>query len=188
MATHGVLGCHDNEAGDVMSEDGAVGGVSPTGSLGHRRHSDDLGNHHNHGLTQVHLTVWAGAPPPRRQSVATVQTDDPRPTRSQQQRRRSEFTAHQKRRRSRADGFNMEGGYGREKTGGGGTGGRRGTRGSVAGSGQVGCEEEQDPEEATRSRAVLVCAAVAAIILITAVTLIAVTLKMSPTIDEMGEC
>lgn len=173
-----------------MSEDGAVGGVSPSGSLGHRRHSDDLGNHHNHGLTQVQLAVWAGGPPPRRQSVATVQTEDPRgPTRSQQQqRRRSELTAQQKRRRSRADGFNMEGGYGREKSGGGGTGGRRGTRGSVAGSYQVGCDEEQDPEEATRSRAVLVCAAVAAIILITAVTLIAVTLKMSPTIDEMGKC
>lgn len=184
---------------------------SPTSSQrrGSRRYSiDDIGCHYS-SLTHMQLLTpldgpqgWgvAGASLPRRQSVASVQTEEryrsPRPA----HRRRSELNAHDKRRKSRGevdalmDPAAMNGV-------------RRGTRCSQVlspfdlesarlsvssnrtrkSSRRSSQPEEIDPEERRRNRVVLVCASVAVAIFLIAILLVAVTLKMSPAIDEIGE-
>ena len=145
---------------------------------------------------------------PRRQSVAaTVQTEERyRSPRQLPHRRRSEFTAHEKRRRSRVELDHLKDAYGyrdAEAL----NGGRRGTRASQMlnpydlDSARLSVSSgrhrktsrhstpprEEDPEELRRNRVVLVCASVAVAIFLIAILLVAITLRLTPTIDEMGE-
>ncbi|KAK8726848.1 hypothetical protein OTU49_010092, partial [Cherax quadricarinatus] len=112
-------------------------------------------------------------------------------------RRRSELPPHEKRRRSRTDGDLLGDPSAMN-------GIRRGTRGSQVlnpydlESARLSVSsnrtrkgshrsqpEEMDPEERRRSRVVLVCASVAVAIFLIAILLVAVTLRMSPAIDEI---
>lgn len=155
----------------------------------------------------------AGVSPHRRQSVATVQLEDRyRSPRHLTPRRRSEFSSpYEKRRKSRVDADLMgEASVCRDHTAVNGV--RRSTRSSVqqgvnpyepvtarlSGSSAADKQrktsrnsslpaEEIDAEERRRSRVVLVCASVAVGIFLIAILLVAITLRMSPTIDELGE-
>lgn len=180
-----------------------------------RYSSDDIGCRysslsHTHlmpPLVVSHLGSSEGSLPRRQSVAATSQTEERyRSPRQLPHRRRSEFSAHEKRRRSRAELDNLRdaGGYRDAEAL---NGGRRGTRSSQMlnaydlDSARLSVSSgrhrktsrhstpprEVDPEERRRSRVVLVCASVAVAIFLIAILLVAVTLRLSPTIDEMGE-
>lgn len=183
-------------------------------SRSRRYSSDDIGCRysslsHTHlmpPLAVSHLGSSEGSLPRRQSVAATVQTEERyRSPRQLQHRRRSEFSAHEKRRRSRAELDNMrDAGYRDAEAL---NGGRRGTRASQMlnaydlDSARLSVSSgrhrktsrhstpprEEDPEERRRSRVVLVCASVAVAIFLIAILLVAVTLRLTPTIDEMGE-
>ncbi|XP_071548150.1 uncharacterized protein [Panulirus ornatus] len=202
------------EAAPIMGEMNGVH-LSPAAAEGasysRRYSSDDIGCHYS-SLTQPQVISPVTAPEDwdaldrpssRRQSVATVQTEDryrsPRPG---GHRRRSELSAQDKRRKSRGDTDTLMDPADMN-------GVRRGTRGSNAlspydlesarlslSSGRQRKSSrhsngdpsgELDEEEQRRSRAVLVCASVAVAIFLIAILLVAITLRMSPAIDEMGK-
>lgn len=158
-------------------------------------------------LAVSHLGSSEGSLPRRQSVAATVQTEERyRSPRQLQHRRRSEFSAHEKRRRSRAELDNLRdvAGYRDAEAL---NGGRRGTRSSQMlnaydlDSARLSVSSgrhrktsrhstpprEEDPEERRRNRVVLVCASVAVAIFLIAILLVAVTLRLTPTIDEMGE-
>lgn len=151
-----------------------------------------------------------GLTPPRRQSAASVQTEVPlRSPKAPGSRRRSEAANHDgKRRKSRGNGETiavLDPSALQDPAAANGV--RRGTRGSQMMSpydvdatrtsvssgvrrktSRHSEAQEEDLDERRRNKVVFICASVAVTIFLLAILLVAITLRMSPAIDEMGEC